>query len=86
MQRHELLALMGELKLRGMAGAFDEAVVQGLRRRRQVEEVLADLLRAEATEREARSIRYRLGIAGLPVMKDLDAFQFVQRHHRPPTG
>jgi DNA replication protein DnaC len=76
MQRHELLALMGELKLRGMAGAFDEAVVQGLRRRRQVEEILADLLRAEATEREARSIRYRLGIAGLPMMKDLDAFRF----------
>lgn len=76
MQRHELLALMGELKLRGMAGAFDEAVVQGLRRRRQVEEILADLLRAEATEREVRSIRYRLGIAGLPVMKDLDAFRF----------
>jgi len=59
-----------------MAGAFDEAVVQGLRRRRQVEEILADLLRAEALEREARSIRYRLGVAGLPVMKDLDAFRF----------
>jgi DNA replication protein DnaC len=76
MQRHELLALMGELKLRGMAAAFDEAVVEGLRRRRQVEEILADLLRAEAIEREARSIRYRLGVAGLPVMKDLDAFRF----------
>jgi DNA replication protein DnaC len=67
---------MGELKLRGMAAAFDEAVVEGLRRRRQVEEILADLLRAEAIEREARSIRYRLGVAGLPVMKDLDAFRF----------
>ena len=78
MQRHELLAAMGELKLRGMMAAFDEAVVQGLRLRRSVEEILGDLVRAEAAERRSRSIRYRLGVAGLPVMKDLDDFRFDQ--------
>ena len=78
MQRHELLAAMGELKLRGMMAAFDEAVVQGLRLRRSVEEILGDLVRAEAAERRSRSIRYRLGVAGLPVMKDLEGFRFDQ--------
>jgi DNA replication protein DnaC len=77
-QRHELLATLSELKLRGMVAAFDEAVVQGLRLRRPVEEILGDLLRAEAAERRSRSIRYRLGVAGLPVMKDLDSFRFDQ--------
>ena len=76
MQRHELIAAMGELHLRGMAAAFDEAVVQGIRQRRTVEEILGELLRAEAAERQSRSIRYRLGVAGLPEMKDLDGFRF----------
>ena len=76
MQRHELIAAMGELHLRGMAAAFDEAVVGGIRHRHTVEEILAELLRAEAAERQSRSIRYRLGIAGLPQMKDLDSFRF----------
>ena len=61
-----------------MAAAFDEAVVQGLRLRRPVEQILGDLLRAEAAERRSRSIRYRLGVAGLPVMKDLESFRFDQ--------
>ena len=76
MQRHELISALGELRLRGMAAAFDEAVVHGIRQRRTVEEILAELLRAEAAERQSRSIRYRLGIAGLPEMKDLDSFRF----------
>ena len=76
MQRHDLIAAMGELHLRGMAAAFDEAVVQGIRQRRTVEEILGELLRAEAAERQSRSIRYRLGIAGLPEIKDLDGFRF----------
>lgn len=76
MQRHELISALGELRLRGMAAAFDEAVVHGIRQRRTVEEILGELLRAEAAERQSRSIRYRLGIAGLPEMKDLDSFRF----------
>jgi DNA replication protein DnaC len=76
MQRHDLIAALGELRLRGMAAAFDEAVVQGIRQRRTIEEILGELLRAEAAERQSRSIRYRLGIAGLPTTKDLASFRF----------
>ena len=67
---------MGERRLRGMAAAFDQAVVQGIRQRRTVEEILGERLRAEAAERQSRSIRDRLGIAGLPEMEDLDGFRF----------
>jgi hypothetical protein len=62
--------------IRSTPTSTDEAVVQGFRRR--VEEILGDLLRAEAAERRSRSIRYRLGLAGLPVMKDLESFRFEE--------
>ena len=63
MQRHEMIAAMGDLGLKGMAGAFDEAVTTGMQRKRTVMEILTDLLRAEAAHRHAASIRYRMGAA-----------------------
>jgi DNA replication protein DnaC len=75
-QRHELIAAMSELGLKGMAGAYDEAVTTGVKRQRDVTEILADLLKAEAAERRMRSIRYRLSAAKLPIAKDLDNFVF----------
>ena len=76
MQRHEMMTAMTELGLKGMAGAFDEAVTTGLQRKRTTMEVLTDLLRAEATHRHAASVRYRMSAAKLPVAKDIDAFVF----------
>lgn len=76
MQRHEMIAAMGGLGLKGMASAFDEAVTTGVQRKRTAMEILADLLRAEAAHRHAASIRYRMSAAKLPVAKDIDAFLF----------
>ena len=56
-QRHEMIAAMGGLGLKGMAGAFDEAVTTGLQRNRTALEILTDLLRAEVAHRHAASIR-----------------------------
>ena len=67
---------MGSLGLKGMAGAFDEAVTTGVQRKRTAMEILADLLRAETAHRHAASIRYRMSAAKLPVVKDIDAFVF----------
>ena len=67
---------MGGLGLKGMAGAFDDAVTAGLQRKRSTMEILTDLLRAEATHRHTASIRYRMSAAKLPVAKDIDAFVF----------
>lgn len=87
MHRHELIETLRALKLYGMAAAYDEAVVQGSRRKQTVEEILAALCQAETAERKIRSIRYQMGIARLPVSKDLDTFVFAdakvdERHIR----
>ena len=70
------MTAMAELGLKGMAGAFDEAVTTGLQRKRTTMEILTDLLRAEATHRHAASVRYRMSAAKLSAVKDLDAFVF----------
>ena len=80
MRRHELIQEFKTLKLHGMAAAFDEAVTEGVRRQRTVHDILADLVRAETAERKTRSIRYQLGIARFPVLKDLNGFTFKGAH------
>ncbi|EZP66552.1 ATPase [Sphingomonas paucimobilis] len=76
MQRHEIVAALKGLGLKGMVTAFDDAVTNGIRRDRTIMEMLADLLRAEAAHRDAASIRYRMTAAKLPATKDLDGFMF----------
>jgi DNA replication protein DnaC len=76
-QRHEMIQALGELGLKGMAGAFDEAVTTGLRRGRSALEILADLVKAEGAHRQAAAIRYRMSAAKLPMVKDLSAFSFT---------
>ncbi|MBF0263424.1 MAG: ATP-binding protein [Magnetococcales bacterium] len=76
MQRHEVMDLMKSLQLAGMRAAFDETVAAGLARQDGVVEIVGELLRAETAERQARSIRYRLGIARLPLAKSLPEFRF----------
>ncbi len=87
MLRHELIEMLHGLKLYGMAGVYDESVVQGIRRKQTVEEILAALCKAETAERKVRSIRYQMRLAKFPVQKDLDNFVFAdatvdERHIR----
>jgi DNA replication protein DnaC len=77
MQRHELMDLLGQLKLAGMRTHFDEIVAPGRKRQRAFEELFGELLRAEIAEKQARSIRYQLGIAKLPLPKELSEFAFA---------
>lgn len=77
MERHELMAMMAELSLAGMRAAYDEVISDGPKRQRTVQQILGDLLAAERTERQARSIRYKLGAAKLLVAKTLAEFDFT---------
>lgn len=77
MQRHEMIETLGQLGLKGMASAFDQAVTTGIRRNRSAMEILTELLKAEAAHRQAASIRYRMTAAKMPVIKDLDSFAFT---------
>jgi DNA replication protein DnaC len=76
MERSQLFDLMGELKLYGMKAAFDEIMATAVKRQHQPQRIVGDLLNAEINEKQARSIKYQLTIAKLPLAKDLDDFQF----------
>ena len=76
MERTELFDLMGELKLYGMKAAFDEIMATAVKRQHEPQRIVGDLLNAEISEKQARSIKYQLTIAKLPLAKDLDDFQF----------
>ena len=77
MQRHELLELMATLQLSGMRAAFDEIVADGLRRQHTFHQMLGALLQAEVAEKRARSIRYQMGAARLPLAKTVEDFRFA---------
>jgi DNA replication protein DnaC len=76
MERSQLFDLMGELKLFGMKAAFDEIMATAVKRQHEPQRIVGDLLNAEINEKQARSIKYQLTIAKLPLAKDLDDFQF----------
>lgn len=84
MQRHEVIKLLGALKLHGMISTFDETVTRGVKQQQPMVEILGCLCRAEAAERKVRSIRYQLGIARFPVAKDLNRFQFAESSVNEP--
>ena len=77
MERHQLIEAMTGLKLYGMRASFDEIAGKGLARREELYPLLASLIRAELTHRQARSINYRIASAKFPVLKDLDSFVFA---------
>ena len=77
MERHEVLELMTALKLAGMRAAFDEVVADGLKRQYPVQRIIGDLLKAEIAEKQARSIKYQLTIARVPLAKELSQFDFT---------
>jgi DNA replication protein DnaC len=76
MERTEILGLMGELKLYGMRGAFDEIITTAVKRQHEPPRIVGDLLKAEIAEKQARSIKYQLTIAKLPLAKDITDFEF----------
>src|SRR5271169_6188218 len=68
--------LMGALKLYGMRASYDEVMASAIKRQHEPPRVVGDLLKAEIAEKHARSIKYQMTIAKLPLAKDLDDFKF----------
>jgi DNA replication protein DnaC len=77
MERSEILTTMGELKLYGMKNAYDEIIATAIKRQHEPERVVGDLLTAEIAEKQARSIKYQMTIAKLPLAKDIEDFDFA---------
>ena len=89
MDRSAILELMAKLKLFGMraAGACpragrrpdpgDEMMATAIKRQYEPARIIGELLAAEIAEKQARSIKYQLTLAKLPLAKDLDGFTFA---------
>lgn len=77
MERTQVLDLMGTLKLYGMRGAYDEVMATAIKRQHEPPRIIGDLLSAEIAEKQARSIKYQLTVAKLPLAKDIEDFDFT---------
>ena len=58
MERHEIMELLGQLKLAGMRAAYDEVVAAGLRAQHSFQRIFGELLLAQLAD-------HRLEIVGL---------------------
>ena len=77
MERSEILDMMTALQLAGMRAAYDEIVTSGVKRQQGVEKVIGALLKAEIAAKQARSINYQMGVARLPLAKELNDLDFT---------
>ena len=76
MERSQVLDAMAQLKLYGMRTAYDEIIGTALKRQHEPQQIIGDLLIAEISEKQARSIKYQTTIAKLPLAKELEEFDF----------
>nr|WP_279597463.1 IS21-like element helper ATPase IstB [Methylobacterium sp. J-068] len=59
-----------------MKAAYDEIIKVAVKRTHEPQQIVGDLLQAEISEKQARSIRYQMTIAKLPLAKDIAEFAF----------
>ena len=76
MERTEVLDMLSGLKLYGMRSAYDETLATALKRKHEPQRFVGDLLKDEISEKQARSIKYQLTVAKLPLAKDVEDFAF----------
>src|SRR6056297_3024400 len=76
MERSQVLDAMGQLKLYGMRAAYDEIIATAVKRQHEPQQIIGDLLAAEISEKQARSIKYQMTIAKLPLAKEIKEFDF----------
>jgi DNA replication protein DnaC len=78
MERTEILTAMGGLKLFGMRAAYDEIVATAVKRQHEPQRIVGDLLAAELSDKQARSIKYQITVAKLPLAKEIEDFAFAE--------
>jgi DNA replication protein DnaC len=78
MERTEILTAMGGLKLFGMRAAYDEIVATAVKRQHEPQRIVGDSLAAELSGKQARSIKYQITVAKLPLAKEIEDFAFAE--------
>jgi hypothetical protein len=76
-ERHEIMELLGQLKLAGMRAAYDELVAAGVRAQHPFQRIFGELCSPRWPIIELARPAYRLGVARFPVMKNLAEFHFA---------
>src|SRR6056297_1621201 len=76
MERSQVLDAMGQLKLHGMKAAYDEILAAAVKRRHDPQRMIGELLQAEISDKQARSIKYQMAVAKLPLAKEIEEFRF----------
>ena len=82
MERSKVLDAMGQLKLYGMRAAYDEIIATAVKRQHEPQQIVGGLLHAEINEKQARSIKYQMTIAKLPLAKEVNEFDAEARDDR----
>ena len=59
-----------------MRTAYDEIITHAVKRQHEPQQIIGDLLHAEITEKQARSVKYQMTIAKLPLTKEINEFDF----------
>ncbi len=59
-----------------MKASCDEIITTAVKRQHEPQQIIGDLLNAEISEKQARSIKYQMTIAKLPLAKELEEFDF----------
>jgi hypothetical protein len=70
MDRSDILERMATLKLFGMRAAYDQVMATAIKRQYEPARIIGERLAAEIAD-EARSIKYQMTIAKLPLAKSL---------------
>ena len=73
-----MITTLKTMKLHGMADAVGELSAQSSPAYEKAIPVLEMLLKAEASERDVRSINYQMKVAKFPAYRDLTGFDFAQ--------
>ena len=73
-----MITTLKTMKLHGMADAVGELSAQSSPAYEKAVPVLEMLLKAEASERDVRSINYQMKVAKFPAYRDLTGFDFAQ--------
>lgn len=78
MKSDAMISTLKTLKLHGMADAVKTLAEQSSPAYQQALPILDILLKAEASERDVRSINYQMKVARFPAYRDLTGFDFSQ--------
>jgi len=72
----DLMAELKELRLHGMAQAWEELAAQGEASTASSKWLLEHLLQQEQADRAVRSVNHQMNMAKLPMHRDLAGFDF----------